>query len=199
MPAIEVADLMISPAKLYFSPEGTTLPADTVPYGGAWPTAWDGVGVTSSTLVVAYTYDTVDADYQEFLSPIDRAKSKEEAKFECTLGQIDLDIIQLTWSGTNINTPASTGVAGVQAWNVGGKSRLQKYQWGFEGLQIDSSGNELPVRGFIYRATPAAGGQLEFGKANWTGTALSLMGLADPNRARGDQLFTIRRVIAPAL
>lgn len=200
MPDIEVADLTIGPARLYYNDVGAALPLDTVPYEGAWPSGWERVGLTSAPLIVAYEYDVVDADAQEYLTAIDRAKSAERARFETALMQVDLELITIAWSGTMSSIGAASGVAGAQVYNVGGRNRLVKRTWGFEGFQYsETTGLELPVRGKIHRATSATGGQLEFGKATWAGTTLQLGALADPSQPRGEQLFTIRRITAAAL
>ena len=50
--------------------------------------------------------------------------------------------------------------------------QIPYYQVGFEGVALDSSGNKLVKRIFIYRAILTMGGKLEFSKKAPSGIPL---------------------------
>ena len=77
-----VSDIIVSPCKILYSLVGTTHPADSVGFGGAWPAGWKQLGFTSSPLSVDYTREPVMAEIQESLSDIIRGYKKEALVIE---------------------------------------------------------------------------------------------------------------------
>jgi hypothetical protein len=198
MADIIVAELIIGPAKVYYAPIGTTLPADTVAVDGAWPVGWIRVGLTTAPLTVAYEFDTAAPDIQESLADVDRAKVSEGASFETMMGQMNLALLPLAWGGTNTVTPAGPAQPEKEEYTVGGERRLAKGMWAFEGEWVDDDDTVYPVRCFIWKGTPTEGGELEFSKSDYTeGTPLKIGALGDLSKAKGQQLFKMQRITGP--
>ena len=87
----------------------------------------------------------------------------------------------------------------MRSWDAGGEFQLDERAWGVEGLYIDASNNQFPIRLFIWRATATLNGQLQFAKAAAAGIPLQIQTLGDLTQAVGSQLFKMEKVTAAAL
>jgi len=198
-PILQVAAIMLSNALLYNAPLNTALPADTVPWGGSWGGAWARVGFTSAPLKMGYTYTSAEASIEESLAMVNRGKKDEGASFETVMAELNLNLLPLAWGGVTVETPQSTGVAAVETWTIGGSNVLTKSIWGFEGQWVKDDGSIFPVRFFIWRGTPTAGGELNWTKEKYVeGIPLKIGALADMNRTFGQRLMQARRVTSVA-
>lgn len=194
----DVAAITMSNAKLFYAPVGTTLPADSLAVGAAWPVGWVVYGLTSAPLVVAYSYETKAPEIQEAMGAVKRKKVSEEATLETTMAQLDFAGLPSLWGGTNTVVASGVGQVGKETFKIGGAAQLPIRMWGFEAEQEDEEGNVFPVRGFIWKATSEEGGELEFSKEDWTGIPLKLSALEDLSRTKGERLFQLVRVIEAA-
>jgi hypothetical protein len=196
---IEVSDLMLSNATIWLSDTlSEALPADTLAAGASWGGTWYRLGLTGAPLTAAYEYDVVEADVQESLTPVDRAKSAERLICETTLSQIDPDVQVISWGGTVTSTAAGAGQPGKKVLNLGGNNRLKRRKLGIEGDYVDEDGATFPQRIFVYIVTFAMGGTLEFNKAGYMGTTIRIAALADMSRTKGDRLLNWTKILEPA-
>ena len=192
---MDVSSMLIGNAVLWYSNSlASALPADNLAVGANWPTGWIRAGLTGAPLKMGYEYDVADADVEESLAPVDRAKTKENTMLETTLREIDPRLLPLIWDGVTVVTPQSSGVAAKSQFNIGGRARLLKRMWGFEGIWVDAAQVERPHRCIVYKATASTGAALEFSKGAWAGVPFKIGALADMNRPYGDRLFTWYRV-----
>lgn len=189
---MSVSDLIVSPAKVYYAATGTTLPDESLAYGGSWPTGWTAVAETSAPLTINYNYDSLDYDIQESIAPVGRKKTKETLTAETVLAGITLTNLALMMGGTVTTTAAGAGQHGYEYLKGGDITTLAQKAWGFEGQTEDGQ----PVRIVIYKATAIAGGRLEFGKATQSGIPLQLSALADMSKSAGERLYYVERVTA---
>jgi len=189
-----------SNAVLWVAPAGTALPdPDDIAAGADWGAAWDRVGFTAAPVTVAYDHDEASFPVEEFLAPVARMTTREGLTLETMLAELTATYLQLGLEGTVVTTAAASGVAGVEDLVVGNASRRTVRSFGIEGQYVDSSGNILPLRLFIYRATCHVNAELQFSKHEdqYTGIPIQIMGLGDPDNS--GRLFAFQRVTAPEL
>jgi hypothetical protein len=193
-----ISDIIVTPCKIYYSNLGTTLPADSVSYGGAWPAGWTALGLTNTPLSMDYTREPVMAEIQESLSDIIRGYKKEALVIETALAELTLANLQLSWGGEYTATPAGAGQVAKEEL-VGGDDVFPfERQWGFEGLFVSDSGTGFPIRFFIWRGVAEFGGKLEFGKSDAVSTPLRITCNPDTTKTLGQRLFKWQKVTAAA-
>lgn len=193
-----VADIIVTPCKIYYSLAGATAPADSVAYGGAWPAGWTQLGYTKTPLSVDYTREPVMAEIQESLSEIIRGYKKESLVIETAMAEFELDNLALAWGGTYSATAAAAGQVAKEEL-IGGDDVLPlERQWGFEGLFVSSAGASHPVRMFVWLGVAEFGGKLEFGKNEALAIPLRITCNPDMTKSAGQRLFKFQKVTAPA-
>lgn len=196
--------VLISDARLLYSPTGTALPDETTVVWndstGAYTnwTSWTLLGYTTEPTVISYTYDVFEVDVQQSASPIKRSKTDESVTAATTLAQFEGPILELLLGGTNTTTAAGAAQKGFDSVVAGGDTSLSEYQFGIEGYRLDSANTKQPVRVFIYRGTIRQNGDIPFDKAGVTGMPIIVEGLADTSKATGAQLLNIQIVTSPA-
>ena len=196
---IDVTKITLSKGTAYYADAGTAGPADTVAVGGSWPVGWTHVGALSAPLILAYEYEVVEADIQDAIAPVARHKKSEKGRAETMLAEIAMEKLALPWDAKNTATAAGAGQPGKNTLTVGGKQRLTKRKWGFEGFWFDEDDDTTrPIRCYLHIATAAAGGQLEFDKGKYMGIALKLAALADLSQVEEEQLWQIVEITADA-
>jgi hypothetical protein len=193
-----VSDILVSPVRILRSAVGTSLPADTVAAGGAWPAGWTEFGYTKQPLTVDYAFDVLDYDVQESLAPVGRTKTKESLKFETTLAEFDLTNLDKAVDGILSTTSASSGQPAKDELTLGDQPEMEVLQWGFEGSYVSAAGNTHPIRLFIWKATAETGTKLEFGKLDTTGISLKGAAISDLTKTAGQRLLKIQKITAPA-
>jgi hypothetical protein len=200
MTGSEVAsDIVVTGAKLFHSPKGTTLPAASIAADGDWGTGWSYLGYTLEPTKVTYKFDVLEIMVQQTLNSVRRTRIKEELTFSSVLAQHSTDAMALAMAGTSTATAAATGVPGYEEFKVGGEPVLPERQWGIEGRYEDEDGAIFPIRVFVWRATSAEGGDLEYDREKPAGIPLTIKALADTSKSRGNHLMTIQRVLEPGL
>lgn len=194
-----VANIIKSGAVLWYAATGETEPDETsVAFGAAWGGAWARVGFTKAPLVFAYEDERLEITVEEHLGPLDEWRIAEHARFETVLAELEADYLQLMTDGTVTNTAAGASQKAFESLPVGGAALITKRAWGIEGLHIDSSGNQHPIRVFIARGTAKLNGTLEFSKKSddYVGMPIMIQALAD--NANSGRMFKFQRVTAPA-
>lgn len=196
---VQVSEIMQSNAILRRAPVGTALPAASLALNGDWPAGWDRVGLTNSPLTLAYKFEVVEAEVEEFTAPVARRRIKESVELETTLAQgANLELLALATSGNHSEVEPGVGTVGYEDFDIGGEQALDHYIYGYEGQWIDTDGTTYPVRAFTGPATAIEGATLTYAKKEYTGIPLKVSSLADTSKAAGQQLLKVRRVTAPA-
>jgi hypothetical protein len=193
-----VSDILVSPVRILRSPTGTTLPADSLAAGGAWPAGWTEFGYTKTPLSVEYAFESLDYDIQESLAAVGRTKIKEELKIETTLAEYNLTNLDLAWDAYLSLTSSGSGVTGKEELTLGDQPEMEVLQWGFEGSYVSAAGNTHPFRVIVWKATSEVGGKLEFGKADTTGIPLKLAAISDMTKSANQRLVKFVKITAPA-
>ena len=188
---LQVSDIIATVAAVWYAPLLTAQPAATLAVGAAWPAGWSKLGFTKEPLKLIYKYDVLDVKIQEALAAVRRRRISEEITLETVLAETSSLSLSQAFGGVVTNT-AQYDLA---TW--GGQAILGEWMYGFEGDYIDETSTNYPVRCVIYKATAAAGGELDFGKADYVGIPFKIAGLEDLTRVKGDRLFNILKVNAP--
>lgn len=196
---LQVSDLFAGPVAVYYSNYATTLPADTLAVGGAWPAGWTRWGFTKDPLKVAYNFDQLDYMIQEALAAVHRIRSKEELLIECVLAELTPQAMHLAMDGQVTTTAPGAGQPGKDEFTVGGDVKLTVRQWGFEGDYIDEDAANFPIRAFVWRATAVTGGQLTFGKTETLGLPIKISALEDTTKAKLQRLWKFQKITEPAV
>lgn len=187
-----VGDIIVSPARVLYSPVATTLPANTVLPGGAWPSGWVEIGYTKEPLKFSYTFDALDIFVEQHLGPVGRVKTKEELTLETVLAEFNATNLDVAWDGQ------PTVQASDETFEIGDYRFLAQRQWGFEGDYIDGDGDYLPIRAFVWKATAVAGGELTLSKSDTTGVPLKIAALVDTSQTVKERLLKVIRLKEPA-
>jgi hypothetical protein len=196
-----VANILAGGATVYYAPVGETVPDEnSVGVGQDWGGNWERVGYTKAPLSALYEFEEADVEVEEELTTIKRLRSKENLTLETTLAEVTADYLALATHGTVTVTAPGASQVGKEELDVGGEHVLDEYAWGFEGVYVDGSGDEFPVRLFIWRATAKINGALSFSKRSgeYPGIPLQVKALVDAGKTTGGKLFKFQRVTAEA-
>ena len=193
-----VADIIITPCKVYYSATGATLVADTVAAGGAWPAGWTALGYTLVPLSIELKRDPAIADIQESLNEIVRGFKKEALTAETTLAELTGAQLALVMSGTLSQTAAGASQPAKDELIGGDVTSATERQWGFEGAYVNASGTACFIRFYIWKGVAEMGSKLEFGKSDPTGTTLRVVGNPDMTKAAGQRVWKLVKMTAAA-
>jgi hypothetical protein len=192
-----VADILAAPARVLYAPVGETLPSEnSVAFGGVWGGNWVSVGYTLEPVVLKYERSMETVRGQQSPAPLKRFITEEEATIETTLAEFTGDNLNLALDGTLTKTAAGASQVQKEEIESGGDYNLTERAWGFEGLYEDASGNQFPVRMFIYKGVATINGDLQFSREEATGIPLVINCNADVNKTAGKQLMKIQKVLA---
>lgn len=198
-----VANIVKSGAWLYNAPIAEANPDETtVDYGADWGGNWVRVGFTKAPLTLAYESEELDIEVEEELAPIGRWRVKENATLETILAELTAEYLQLAASNqdTVSETAAAAAQKGYEETGLGGEVVLTEKKWGFEGLFLNASGDEEPIRVFVHKGTARLNGALEFSKksTDYTGVAIQIKAITDTTKSAGQKLLLFQRVTAEA-
>lgn len=193
-----IADILLTPATIWYAPVGTAAPADSLAYGAAWGGAWTNLGYTTTPLTIGVTRETYEVFVEQLANPVKEIVTSESLVFETTLAEFTGRNLALAFSGTVTETPPGAGQVGKTELVTGGQTSLDTFAFGFEGLYKDSSNNEFPVRIFVWIANPVLNGQLQFAKNKEAGLPLQIKAKADTGKSIGEQLMKIQKITAAA-
>lgn len=192
-------NILVSPAQVYVSATGTALPDETtVAAGATWGAGWTDLGYTLTPLAMGVDVETFELEVEQSPNPVAVLQTKQTATFEVTLAELTAANLKYALSSRSTITTVAAGANqhGFDTLKVGGDIQIPYYQIGFEGVQLDASGNKLVKRLFIYKAVLTMGGKLEFSKKAPAGIPLQVMAVADTAKTAGEQLFEIQFVTA---
>jgi len=193
------ADILLSPATIWYAPVGEALPDETtIAYGEAWGGNWDQFALTKTPVTLNRDVSTFDVFVEQTTVPLRRAITEEKMTIETQLAEFMGDALALVMGGTNTATAAGAGQVAYEKVVAGGEWTLPERAWGIEGKYIDADGDQFPVRLFLYRATVKLGGELSFQKGDYVGIPVQIEALGDTSKAIGAQLIEIHRVTAAA-
>lgn len=193
-----VADILLSPAKIYYAAVGTALPnPNSIGYGTAWGGSWSDLGYTLTPISVGYSQEIFKLEVEQVTLPVKGLVTMEEVTIETTLAEITAANMLLAFGGAVTTTAAGTAQVALEELKSGGSSSITYYAWGLEGLYVDSSNNQLPVRMLIYRGSAVLNGSLNFSKREAVGIPLQITAWADTTKTAGQQLWTFQKTTAP--
>jgi hypothetical protein len=193
-----VADILQSPARIFYAAVGTALPsANTVGYGAAWTAPWVDLGYTLNPITVSYSKEIFKLSVEQVTLPIAGTTTDEEVTIETTLAEITAANLMLAFGGSIGTTAAGTAQVALEELKSGGSSALTYYAWGIEGLYVNASNVQLPVRILIYRGSAVLNGNMQFAKAAAVGIPLQITAWADTTKTAGQQLWTFQKTVAP--
>jgi len=192
-----VADILMSPAKIYFAVTGTALPdPNTIGYGTAWGGVWSDLGYTLTPITVGYSQDLFKLGVEQITLPLKGMITTEEVKIETTLAEITAANLLLAFGGAVATTAAGTAQVALEELKSGGSPNISYYAWGLEGLYTTAANVSLPVRILIYRGSAVLNGSLTFSKKEAVGIPLSITAWADTTKAVGAQLWQFQKTTA---
>ncbi|MCB8942542.1 MAG: hypothetical protein H6658_02080 [Ardenticatenaceae bacterium] len=197
---MSTADIIISPARIFYAAVGTAMPADTVAYGAAWatPSGWTEIAMTKTPFSMNRDASVFNAMIEQSTLHVKRSVTEEKVAFETTLAEFTGANLLLGTEGTLTTTAPGAGQPGKETIEFGGQVTLTERTWAVEGLFVSDLGNPHPIRFQIYRATAVLNGQLQFAKGDSTAIPLRIESLGDLSQAVGKQLGKIIKITAPA-
>jgi hypothetical protein len=194
-----VADILVSPARVFYSPLGTALPDETtVAVGAAWPVGWIDLGYTLAPVSLSFSADTFELEVEQVTNPLKIIRTKETVEMETMLAELTAANLKLAMGSSSTVTTTAAGASqhGFDELKMGGEVLIPEYQWGFEGYTLDSQNRQLAKRIFIYRAVATLNGKLDFSKKAAAGIALKIKALADTTKTQGQQMLNAQFVTA---
>lgn len=194
-----VADLIVGPARVFYAPTGTALPDENaIDYGDAWGGAWVELGTTKTPVTAKIEIERGEAMVEQSTLVLKRWIKSEKLAIETVIAELSTAHLALLMEGTETTTAAGAGQVAMKELEVGNTNIMTARAWGFEGLYRTDAGVNFPIRLFVYRANSVINGDLEFGKADYTGMPLRIEALGDVSKADGKQLFMLQKVTAAA-
>lgn len=194
-----VADIIVSPARVWLAPAGEPLPDETtIGLGAPWGGNWVDLGPTEDAVTLGYSDSEYEVRVDQFTGPLARYKVDEDYMLEASLAQLTPAQLAKMLAGSNTETPAGAAQRAFDEIKAGGEFTLTEYVVGCEGRKRTSSGAEYPVRCFLPKATVRLNGSLKFTKKAMTGIPFQAKALADSSAAEGEQLFKMHRITASA-
>jgi len=198
-----VTSIVKTGAVLWVAPSGESKPDETsVAYGGDWGGNWERVGYTKEPLKMKYDSEEAEVEVEEELAAVKRYRNKEGVTLETVLAELTAEYLQL--AASNQDTVDETAAGGSQKpyeeTGLGGEAILTEKAWGFEGLYVDSSGNEEPIRVFVHKGTAMINGELEFSQKtdDYVGIPIQIKALSDTTQSAGQRLVLMQRVTGEA-
>jgi hypothetical protein len=195
------SDIIVTGARVFLAPVASpaiALPLPSLPVDGAWPEGWADIGFTLEPTKLTYKFDMLEIFVEQSFSPVRRRRTKEEATIETVIAEHSAGNLAIAMAGVATQTAATSTIPGYEEFTVGGDPNLPLYLVGIEGSYNDEAENFFPVRLFLWLATVADGGTLEYAKDKPAGIPLKLNALADATKPRKQQLFRFQRVLSPA-
>jgi len=168
---------------------------DAVLAGVAWGGTWVKMGATQAPLTMLYEDERTDINIEESLAPVFRYKTAESLTIETVLAELDVDYLALATEGTVVPDVGGVGDVAYDELPIGNRTALTMYQFGFEGISVQSDGALWPVRVIIPRANIKIGGELTFSKKedDYTGVPITIEALSSTDLLV-DKLFKIQQM-----
>jgi len=198
-----VANIIKSGAALYVAGVDDAPPSTTEPvYGVAWGGNWVRVGFTKAPLTLAYTSTEANLTVEEALGTIKRVRTAEALTLETVLAELTAAYLKLAGGDqrTVTDVPAAANQKAYDMTGLSGVAAIAEKQWGFEGLFIDSTGVDQPIRFLIHKGTAMINGNLEFSQKtdDYSGIPIQIKALTKVDEAVGEKLCQFYRFTANA-
>src|SRR5512138_187367 len=129
MPEV-ISDIVVTSARLWRAPTGTTLPLETLDVDAAWPTGWIDVGYTLEPVKAAYTFDVLDVMVQQEMGAVKRIRVKEALKLATVLAELTAANMAIAFAGDSTSVAPTATTPGYEEFSVGGKYELPESAWG---------------------------------------------------------------------
>ena len=134
------SDILQSPVNVYVAAVGATEPADSVDYGGNWPSAWTSLGLTNAPLTKVITQNTNMIHAQQTALPAKEKVTGLVVTWATELLQVSWYNLFYATNGIVTATAAGAGQVGKDEIEFGGADatgrvfNLPERAWGFEAL-----------------------------------------------------------------
>lgn len=199
MAAGDVTNIIVSPAWMWYAPEGEPEPDDTdIDVGEDWGGNWDWVGLTTTPLTQAANTTTFEVDVQQLTTPVAQSITEERMTLGTTLAEMTATLLQLLDGGNITVTPAGAGQRGKTELRAGGRTTRTTYKIGFETIRTLADGTRLPMRWFFHRGTFSRRGDVSFGKGAVAGIPIAIEVLADTAQSEDEKLYLFQQMTAEA-
>jgi hypothetical protein len=195
-----VEDIIVSWGVIYYAPVGESLPDETtVAFGGAWGGNWTALGYFAEGAPLSWnpTITKYPVRAQQTTGVLRRVITQEDIAIETTLIEVTADNLELALEGTVTDTAAGAAQKAFSKLEGGGQFVPDVYAWGIEMMRIDASGNQQPLRLFIFKGEATINGTLAFSKAVETGVPIHIDGNLDLSKAVGKQYYKVDIVTGP--
>jgi len=193
-----VTDIIVTPCRILYSSVGTSTPADTVAYNGAWGASWTELGYTKQPLTINYEEEHVKHDIQEALAPVHAHISSKSLALETVLAEFTGDNLALALNGVNTETEAGAGQPAKDTVDFGNSNALTIRQWGFEGQYVDEDGDTFPIRIFVWKGVVLPNAELQFAKDDSTGIPIHIDAMMDLSQSSGEEFWQIVKITEEA-
>lgn len=194
-----VADILISPATIYYAPVGEAIPDETsIAYGDAWGGNWTNIGYTLQPLTMSYARTLFELEVEQVNGAVKRRVNKEVINLETVMAEATPTNMQLAIGGSVTTTAAGASQVAFQDLDAGGAVSIDERTWGIEGFYEDAAGAKFPVRVFVWKANSILNGNFQFAKNAGSGVPIQIQALLDAGKAAGAQLIKFQRVTAAA-
>lgn len=201
-----VGNLLKTKAKVWIAPYGEALPDETsVAYGGSWGGNWSSWGYTQAPLKFKPELKRFLHKIEEALGAVKAQNMESMCEFETVLAEMTADNIAYALGvdpddATNgvTTTAAGVGQKAFEQISMGNVVQVENWAIGFEGLSVDSAGNNQPLRVFITKAVIEINGELEFSDKSDNALGIPVKVLALQDEANSFKHFSWQRMTANA-
>jgi acetyl-CoA carboxylase carboxyltransferase component len=98
------SEILVTGAKVWHAPLGTTVPAASVAAGAAWGTGWVDVGLTLDATGMEYKFDTLQIEVEQAMGVVRIQRIKETLTITSTLAQYNATNLELALAGKKTTT-----------------------------------------------------------------------------------------------
>ncbi len=127
------SNVMVGAAYMYLAPANTAMPAQSVAFGGTWPSGWVYVGATEAGVKFSVDRKTQDIMIEEQSTPVLVTTDTMTASVEASLAEDTVANMQWAYGGGTLTTVAAT-TTNPGYTTLALSDTLEQVAVGFEGL-----------------------------------------------------------------
>jgi hypothetical protein len=193
------SDILVSPAWLWYAPEGEGNPDETtVDVGDDWSGNWTWLGLTTAPLTLSTSSTEFSVDVQQLTTPILSSITSEQVTIKTTLAEQTAENLKLLFGGNISTTSAASGQKGFTELAFGGRTSRTVYKFGFEVKTLLDDGTEEPLRLFFHRGQITQNGDMVFDKGGVAAIPIQITVLSDDSQDTDEKLGVWQKVTAKA-